>query len=112
MSGKAQHGESTAQRYEQTELPSQSAVSEDWKPLATIIVALLLFYLSMFLHYRPFDIDNPWFLSFSYSSFVEHVYSDQYMNVAFPSGMDGTQFFGKTAAFAQYLVALCAGWNQ
>lgn len=80
--------------------------------LPLLLMSLLGFYVLMFLRYRPYDIDNPWFLSFSYDTFVERVTSDQFMNVAFPGGMNGTQLFGKLAAITQYLVARVAGWHQ
>jgi hypothetical protein len=83
-----------------------------WKLLGFMLAALLAFYLFMFLRYRPYDIDNPWFLSFSYGRFVEHVTTDQFMNVRFPGGMDGTQYFGLLAASVQYAVGLLAGWRE
>src|ERR1700723_47894 len=55
----------------------------------SVLLGLFGFYLLMFLRYRPYDIDNPWFLSFSYNSYVEHICTDQFMNVRFPEGMDG-----------------------
>src|SRR5260221_10322945 len=78
----------------------------------TILLALFCYYLAIFLRYRPYDIDNPWFLSFSYDTFVEHIHSDQFMNVRYPQGMDGTQLFGKIAAFIQYIFLSHAHWQQ
>jgi hypothetical protein len=66
----------------------------------------------MFQRYRAYDIDNPWFLSFSYNSYVEHIDSDQFLNVRFPSGMDGTVLFGKLAASVQYALLSHLGWQQ
>ena len=66
----------------------------------------------MFLRYRPYDIDNPWFLSFSYNTCVEHINTDQYMNVQFPAGMDGTQLFGRLAAYVQCALLAHTGWQQ
>lgn len=66
----------------------------------------------MFLRYRAYDIDNPWFLSFSYNTFVEHISTDQFMAVRFPAGMDGTQLFGKLAALLQYAALSQAHWQQ
>jgi hypothetical protein len=83
-----------------------------WLWLAPILSGLLAFYLVMFLRYRSYAIDNAWFASFSYNTFVEHVTSDQFMNVPFPAGMDGTWLFGKLAALTQYAVARLAGWQQ
>jgi hypothetical protein len=77
-----------------------------------ILCALFVFYCAMFLRYRPYDIDNPWFLSFSYNTCIEHVYTDQYMRVAFPGGMDGTHLFGKLAAYTQCFLVGHVGWQQ
>jgi hypothetical protein len=77
-----------------------------------ILSGLFIFYLGMFLRYRPYDIDNPWFLSFSYNSYVEHICTDQFMNVRFPGGMDGTFFFGKLAALVQFALLSHVGWQQ
>lgn len=83
-----------------------------WKTPILILLSLFAFYLLMFQRYRPYDIDNPWFLSFSYNTCVEHIYTDQFMNVRFPGGMDGTQLFGKLAAYTQCGVLGLTGWNQ
>jgi hypothetical protein len=83
-----------------------------WKGVLFLLLALFAFYLFMFLRYRPYDIDNPWFLSFSYNRFADHIRTDQFMDVAFPRGMDGTQYFGLLAAFSQCVVAHIAGWRQ
>jgi hypothetical protein len=77
-----------------------------------ILCALFTFYLGMFQRYRAYDIDNPWFLSFSYDSYVEHINTDQFMNVRFPAGMDGTSLFGKLAASMQYVWLSHTGWQQ
>ena len=54
-----------------------------------ILFGLLGFYLLIFLRYRPYDIDNPWFLSFSYNACIEHIKTDQFMQVNIRAGMDG-----------------------
>jgi hypothetical protein len=77
-----------------------------------ILCGLFVFYLGMFQRYRAYDIDNPWFLSFSYDTYVEHINTDQFMNVRFPDGMDGTAIFGKLAAFVQYALLSHIGWQQ
>ena len=79
---------------------------------AGALVSLFAFYLSMFLRYRPYEVDNPWFLSFSYNACVEHIATDQFMDVRFPGGMDGTQYFGRIAAFVQCAVLSRVGWQQ
>ncbi len=76
-----------------------------------ILGVLFCFYLGMFLKYRAYDVDNPWFLSFSYNTCVEHIDTDQYLNVPFPRGMDGTQFFGKLAAYGQCAVLRPLEWQ-
>jgi hypothetical protein len=86
--------------------------STSWKLPVFILCGLFVFYLTMFLRYRAYDIDNPWFLSFSYNSFVEHIKTDQFMDVRFPDGMDGTLLFGKLAAFVQYELLSHVGWRQ
>jgi hypothetical protein len=78
----------------------------------SVLAILWIFYLLMFLNYRAYDVDNPWFLSFSHGACVEHVATDQFMDVRFPYGMDGTQFFGKIAAGAQCAVLGHLGWLQ
>jgi len=83
-----------------------------WLIPAVILAGLFAFYLAMFPVYRPYDIDNPWFLSFSYNFCTEHIDSDQFMNMRFPYGSDGTQFFGKLAAYTQCAVLSHTGWQQ
>ena len=77
-----------------------------------VLAALFLLYQVLFLHYRPYDVDNPWFLSFSYQQHVEHVRTDEFFRMRFPFGMDGTQFFGRIAAEGQAAVAAVFGWQQ
>ena len=86
--------------------------SLSWKFPIFILCGLLVFYLAMFQRYRAYDVDNPWFLSFSYDTYVEHINTDQFMNVRFPDGMDGTLLFGKLAAFVQYVLLSHFGWQQ
>ncbi|SNS23734.1 hypothetical protein SAMN05421770_101115 [Granulicella rosea] len=77
-----------------------------------MLAGLLTLYLAPFLRYRPYDIDNPWFLSFSYNAWVDHIVDDRFMRMRFPGGMDGTQLFGRLAAALQGLVLAPAGWQQ
>jgi hypothetical protein len=77
-----------------------------------ILCGLFVFYIGMFQRYRAYDIDNPWFLSFSYNTYVEHINTDQFLNVRFPGGMDGTIIFGKLAASVQYALLSHLGWQQ
>jgi hypothetical protein len=90
---------------------SQDEVRFRWQRL-TVLLALFGFYLLMFLRYRPYDVDNPWFLSFSYNACIEHISTDEFLQVKFPNGMDGTQYFGRIAAFLQCAVLNHAGWQQ
>lgn len=77
-----------------------------------VLAALFVLYQVLFLHYRPYDVDNPWFLSFSYNHFVDGIGTDQFLCMRFPFGMDGTQFFGRLAADGQAAVAAVFGWQQ
>ncbi len=95
-------------------IPSQSGDTgfRHFSPQWIVLSGLFGFYLLMFLRYRPYDIDNPWFLSFSYNACIEHVGTDQFMEIKFPGGMDGTQYFGRIAAFLQCAVLNRTGWQQ
>jgi len=95
----------------QVKQASSASAGSLLSPIA-ILLGLLSYYLAIFLRYRPYDIDNPWFLSFSYDACVEHISSDQFMNVRFPFGMDGTQFFGRLAAYLQCGLLNHTGWQQ
>ena len=77
-----------------------------------LLAALFALYQALFLNYRPYDVDNPWFLSFSYVQHVEHLRTDEFLHMRFPFGMDGTQFFGRIAADGQAAVAALFGWQQ
>ena len=77
-----------------------------------VLAALFAMYQALFLHYRPYDVDNPWFLSFSYAQHVEHLQTDEFLHMRFPFGMDGTQFFGRIAADGQAAMAALFGWQQ
>ena len=93
--------------------PHQSWVQRNFRSAVLLVLAaLFVLYQVLFLHYRPYDVDNPWFLSFSYQQHVEHVRTDQFFRMRFPYGMDGTQFFGWMAAEGQAAVAALFGWHQ
>ena len=77
-----------------------------------VLAALFVLYQALFLHYRPYDVDNPWFLSFSYVQHVQGLRTDEFLHMRFPFGMDGTQFFGRIAADGQAAVAALFGWQQ
>jgi hypothetical protein len=97
-----------------TRLGSPESTPEQRFPsmLAALLTALFCFYCADFLYYRPYDIDNTWFLSFSYGFGVDGVPSDQFMHAPFPFGMDGTHLFGKIAAALQTLVLRPFDWQQ
>lgn len=96
------------------DLPSQSRSPHrpSWLAPVAILLAIFIYYLLIFLRYRPYEIDNPWFLSFSYNFSVEHIQSDRFMQIPFPGGMDGTQLFGKLAAYLQAAIVGPLGWQQ
>ncbi len=78
---------------------------------AYIVLPLLaMLYGALFENFRPDDLDNPWFLSFSYNMCNEHVDTDQFEQVRFPNGMDGTHLFGKLAASTQCLALNRSRW--
>jgi hypothetical protein len=62
--------------------------------------------------YRAYDIDTPWFLSFSYNYCHSAVQTDEFMQLRYPKGMDGVHLFGKVAAECQCLVLNRLGWTQ
>ena len=94
-------------------MSTPSWVEKNFRTAAVLLLAaLFVLYQLLFLHYRPYDVDNPWFLSFSYLQHVEHVRTDQFLQMRFPFGMDGTQFFGRLAADGQAAVAALFGWQQ
>ena len=65
----------------------------------------------MFQKYRAYDIDNPWFLSFSYNLSELHIEKDTFAQIPFPFGMDGTSTFGKFAAYVQSAALMIMGWT-
>ena len=95
----------------QTEERSANA-PRTWVASAAILSGLFVYYALSFFRYRPYEVDNPWFLSFSYDTTIEHIYTDQFLHVHFPAGMDGTQLFGKLAAYVQWLFLARFGWQQ
>jgi hypothetical protein len=87
-------------------------IRREWTVSLASLATLWGFYLLMFLSYRAYDIDNPWFLSFSHNACREHIQNDQFLGVKFPNGMDGTQLFGKIAAGIQCAALTPFGWQQ
>jgi hypothetical protein len=99
-------------KQEQAEVKERSSGRNNWQSPVLILTGLLAFYLFMFLRYRPYEIDNAWSLSFTYSGLVQHLNGDQFMNHNFPNGQGGIQFFGKLAAYPQYVLGQTLGWTQ
>ena len=76
-----------------------------------LLIFFASFYCLMFQKYRAYDIDNSWFLSFSYNLSELHIEKDTFAQVPFPLGMDGTSMFGKFAAYVQSAALMIMGWT-
>lgn len=82
-------------------------------PRAAVFSCLLLLGLlyALFFHsYRAYEIDNPWYLSFSRNLWVLHSGRDTFLNGVFPDGMGGTEVFGRIPALLQGLALNPLGW--
>src|ERR1700761_3900469 len=66
-----------------------------------ILLTLLGLYILMFQRYRAYEIDTPWFLSYSWNYKHSAVQTDEFGGAHFPQGMDGTRLFGKIPANLQ-----------
>jgi hypothetical protein len=77
--------------------------------LALLLVGVV--YVALIGRYRAYDLDDPWFLSFSHGYWVHGVQTDTFMRMAFPSGMGGVVAFGKLAAFVQGAILSVTGWT-
>lgn len=75
-----------------------------------LLIFFASFYCLMFQKYRAYDVDNPWFLSFSYNLSELHIEKDTFARIPFPLGMDGTSMFGKLAAYVQSAALMIMGW--
>jgi hypothetical protein len=80
-------------------------------PRLAILVSLCALYLVLTQHYRAYDVDNPWFLSFSYNAAHRGLGTDTFLQVRFPGGMDGVHLFGKAAASIQAHALDHLGWT-
>ncbi len=78
---------------------------------ATVLLLLALLYAGLVQKYRSYDVDNPWFLSFSYNACHGGPLTDEFQQARYPSGMDGVHLFGKLAAHTQCLVLDRTGWT-
>ena len=79
--------------------------------LAVILALLGLLYAFLFLRFRAYEIDNPWYLSFSRNHWVDGVEGDTFLNGIFPDGMGGTVMFGRGPALVQGAVLSHFGWS-
>jgi len=75
-----------------------------------ILLTLLGLYVFMFQRYRAYEIDTPWFLSYSWNYKHSGVQTDEFGGAHFPQGMDGTRLFGKIPANLQCLLLDRTGW--
>ncbi len=77
-----------------------------------VVLSLLgLLYIGLIQKYRAYDIDNPWFLSFSYNYCHGGTLTDEFAGTHYPEGMDGVHLFGKVAARTQCVVLDQVGWT-
>jgi hypothetical protein len=72
----------------------------------------LLFHAALWGHYRPYNIDDPWFLSYSYNLCHRQSELDLAFGGKFPNGMGGTIAFGKLAAYVQCGFFDLFGWTR
>jgi hypothetical protein len=76
-----------------------------------LVLALLgLLYCGLAQKYRAYDVDNPWFLSFSYNACHGDIETDTFQGMRYPGGMDGVHLFGKLPAEVQCAVMNRTGW--
>lgn len=83
------------------------------RPGWTILLAVagvVLLSLLLFQNYRAYEIDNVWYLSFSWNYCNAGVLTDPFMDGSFPGGMGGTIGFGKLGAISQCAVLNAVGW--
>jgi hypothetical protein len=78
-------------------LGSQHSFWADFR-LWAAAVATFLFYIALWGLYRPYNIDDPWFMSFSYDLCHRQSELDLAFGGRFPNGMGGTIAFGKLVA--------------
>lgn len=81
-----------------------------WIP-TVCLMGLAVFYIALFGRYRAYEIDNPWYLSFSRSYWVDHFTGDRFLNGVFPDGMGGTAVFGRMAALLQGIALQPFEWR-
>ncbi|WP_158045983.1 hypothetical protein [Skermanella pratensis] len=83
----------------------------DYRVYAAAALAIL-YYVALWGIYRPYNIDDPWFLAYSYSLCHRQSELDLAFGNKFPNGMGGTIAFGKFAAYAQCAFFDRFGWTR
>ncbi len=68
-------------------------------------------YVLLWNKYRPYNIDDSWFSSFSYNLCHKHSEIDDAFGGRFRNGMGGTVVFGKLAAYPQCVLYDLFGWT-
>lgn len=82
------------------------------RPQYLALALLAIVYVAILGRYRAYDLDDSWYLSFSYDQVVRHISTDTFALEVFPHGMGGTVAFGKLAALLQGAVLSLTGWSQ
>jgi hypothetical protein len=75
------------------------------------ITFLGILYSILFQKYRAYEIDNPWYLSFSRSYWVDRYPGDLFLNGVFPNGMGGTAVFGRLPGIIQGAILSHFDWQ-
>lgn len=78
--------------------------------LLTILLAIA--YMMLWNKYRPYNVDDPWSMSFAYNLCHNHSELDETYGTRFPNGMGGTIVFGKLAAYPQCIFFDLFGWTK
>jgi hypothetical protein len=79
--------------------------------LGVCLTLLGLLYAVLYRRFRAYEIDNPWYLSFSRNFWVNHFSGDSFLNGVFPDGMGGTAVFGRGPALVQGAALNPFGWQ-
>lgn len=75
------------------------------------VTAIVMLYVLLFDHFRTFQVDDPWFASFSYNYWNDGIVTDTLYKRHFPRGMGGVEAFGKLAACVQAPLMNALGWS-
>lgn len=89
-------------------------IDDPWSDFRIHAAAALaiLYYVALWGIYRPYNIDDPWFLAYSYGLCHRRSELDLAFGSKFPNGMGGTIAFGKLAAYAQCAFFDRFGWTR